>query len=377
MYSGFRNALLRALVPVLPALATVPAARAGTPVRVCVDRSSPSARIDRSVARQAATRAGLRIRIVRFDSAADGDDGLGGGQFRKLAQRRCDLIMGFPVEAGAKQVPGGLEHTPVYLHTGFALVSREGWRLDTLPRGGQLGVSYQSPPDQVLSARAHRFRIRIFNTERGELAALAAGKIDAAAVWQPTYRAYRRRHPAAARWVATRLAIPHASWGLTALYAPRVRPIAARFAAALRHVPVGAPDRAPGAGGTGGGGSGLPRLYTARQAREGAALFAAHCARCHGAALQGISGPPLKGAALAGPGSDLTVGDVFGILSQGMPMDAPGSLSRAQYTRLMAFLLRENGYPPGGKPLGYSQALASRVPLIGGRAGAAVASDVR
>ncbi|HYW04610.1 MAG TPA: c-type cytochrome [Gammaproteobacteria bacterium] len=376
MSSGFREALPRALLAgLLVSVVIAPAARSASPVSVCVDRSSPSAHIDRIAARRAAAHAGLRIRIVRFDS----DHGLGAGQFRKLAKRRCDLIMGFPVEAGSMAVPAGLEHTAVYLDTGFVLLSRKGWHLDALPRGSQLGVSYQSPPDQVLSARTHRFRIRIFNTESRELAALAAGRIDAAAVWQPTYWAYRQRHRVAAHWKANRLGLPHASWGLAALYSPRVRTVAARFADALEHVKVPRPGPQPGtdasSGATTGRAPGQPRLYTAGQARAGARLFVADCARCHGADLQGISGPPLKGATLAGPDADLTVGDIFGILSQRMPMGAPGSLSRAEYTRLMAFLLRENGFPPGGTPLRYTQALASKVPLAGATSETDVASD--
>jgi mono/diheme cytochrome c family protein len=42
-------------------------------------------------------------------------------------------------------------------------------------------------------------------------------------------------------------------------------------------------------------------LYTSQQAVAGAKAYATNCARCHGANLEGVSGPRLKGPDLTAP----------------------------------------------------------------------------
>jgi polar amino acid transport system substrate-binding protein len=70
-------------------------------------------------------------------------------------------------------------------------------------------------------------------------------------------------------------------------------------------------------------------LYTSQQAAAVAKAYAANCARCHGANLEGISAPPLKGPDLTAPGAQgkLTVGDLFKYMTSLMPAGNPGSLS--------------------------------------------------
>ncbi len=106
-------------------------------------------------------------------------------------------------------------------------------------------------------------------------------------------------------------------------------------------------------------------LYTAAQAATGAKAYAANCARCHGADLEGVSGPALKGADLSAPGAEgkLTVSDIFKYMTNLMPAGNPGSLTHDQYVDVMAFLLRENGNPAGSTPLGYNAALHSHAPI--------------
>ena len=41
-----------------------------------------------------------------------------------------------------------------------------------------------------------------------------------------------------------------------------------------------------------------PALYTAAQASAGGTIFAQQCATCHGAQLEGVAGPALKGDVL-------------------------------------------------------------------------------
>lgn len=102
-----------------------------------------------------------------------------------------------------------------------------------------------------------------------------------------------------------------------------------------------------------------PALYTTAQAVQGKTLFQAQCAVCHGAHLEGLVGPPLKGPALTG--QHRSVGSLFGFLSRNMPLSAPGSLTARQYVAIMAYLLRENGHPAGDRPLTYDMAKRSHV----------------
>jgi len=367
MSSGCRSLWLAAALICALAVACPRPAGAQPAVSVCIDRSSPSAGIDRAVAKAALQATGAGIRSVPFDSGGQGGQGLGPRQYRALAEHRCDLVMGFPVQPKSPAVPAGLHRTAAYLHTGFVLTSRQGWTLDSLPRGSRVGVVYEGPLDLFLADRDDRFRVVVFDTQQGELRALRLGHLDAAATWQLSVRAFGSSHPAARAWKQVRLAIPNARWDLTALYAPRARAAAARFERGLKRAHVGADARdASGAPRRAGApaGTGVPRLYTKGQSLRGATLFAAHCSRCHGAHLQGLVGPPLKGKAFAAPGSDLTIAEIFATMSQRMPLDDPASLSKSQYADLLAFVLQQNGYPPGDQAMTYADAAASQVPLV-------------
>ncbi len=101
--------------------------------------------------------------------------------------------------------------------------------------------------------------------------------------------------------------------------------------------------------------------FSASQAAVGAQLFAAKCAACHGANLEGGAGPALSGATLntLAKNTKLTVGDMFTFLSQQMPLNEPASLTHEQYVAIMAFILHYNGYKADGAPLTYQTAMNS------------------
>lgn len=107
-----------------------------------------------------------------------------------------------------------------------------------------------------------------------------------------------------------------------------------------------------------------PALYTAKQATDGAAIFAQSCAMCHGADMKGGAGPALIGQSFASSGSDDTVGGIFAVLAQQMPASAPGSLTHAQDEDAMAYILKQNGYPAGSMPLVFKDSLTSATPLV-------------
>jgi hypothetical protein len=57
------------------------------------------------------------------------------------------------------------------------------------------------------------------------------------------------------------------------------------------------------------------------------------------------------------------VGDLFTFMSQQMPLNDPASLKQSDYSAIMAFILKKNGYPAGTKPLKYAAALDSKMAL--------------
>jgi mono/diheme cytochrome c family protein len=91
-------------------------------------------------------------------------------------------------------------------------------------------------------------------------------------------------------------------------------------------------------------------LFTADQAKVGKALYIKNCAACHAVDLSGAAGPPLRGTAAPYHGTQ-SVAQVFDYITVQMPMTKPGSLSKATYVSIMAYLLEKNGHEAGSKPL--------------------------
>jgi len=114
-------------------------------------------------------------------------------------------------------------------------------------------------------------------------------------------------------------------------------------------------------------------VYTAAQAAAGEKVYFGQCAVCHGDDLGGRE----KAAALAGAqfsqawnGKDLR--RLFDGIER-MPPTAPKSLSAAQYTSVLAFLLRSAGMPDGPTALPSDRAQLARIvfapPAAGNMAG--------
>ena len=90
--------------------------------------------------------------------------------------------------------------------------------------------------------------------------------------------------------------------------------------------------------------------YTTAQAASGAKAYAANCASCHGAKLQGGMGPTLKGEQSPFHGTQRAE-DVYTYISTQMPLGKAGSLKPATYAAIMAYLLQQNGHPAGTRAL--------------------------
>jgi mono/diheme cytochrome c family protein len=96
-----------------------------------------------------------------------------------------------------------------------------------------------------------------------------------------------------------------------------------------------------------------PALYTADQASAGAAIYAQSCAACHGAQLEGVAAPALKGSAFGemATAQGLTGQALLDVVANTMPQSDPGSLKPEEYAAVTAYILQQNGYPAGAAPL--------------------------
>jgi mono/diheme cytochrome c family protein len=89
--------------------------------------------------------------------------------------------------------------------------------------------------------------------------------------------------------------------------------------------------------------------YTAAQAAAGAKSYGENCSRCHGAQLQGVSAPALKGDGSGIKGD--TLAEAYNFLSVQMPAGNPGSLSTNDYVNITAYILSKDGHKPGSAKL--------------------------
>ncbi len=80
-----------------------------------------------------------------------------------------------------------------------------------------------------------------------------------------------------------------------------------------------------------------------QQISAGQQVFAQSCARCHGADLEGATGPQLATTNLS---AYVSADKLVGFVSQAMPGNAPGSLGAQQYYDVVAFILDEVGLLP-------------------------------
>lgn len=93
----------------------------------------------------------------------------------------------------------------------------------------------------------------------------------------------------------------------------------------------------------------LPAAYTADQATQGETAFAQSCGGCHGFDMIGIfhTYPSAKA--------------YWDFITVSMPFDQPGTLSPRRYLSIIAWLMRENGFPAGDTALSDSVAVLNSI----------------
>jgi mono/diheme cytochrome c family protein len=106
-------------------------------------------------------------------------------------------------------------------------------------------------------------------------------------------------------------------------------------------------------------------VYTQEQAERGKASYGTHCAECHGGDLGGTSFgdgvPALKRDDFK---TGQTLKAVFDEVKRAMPFNAPGSLADGVYLDVIAYVLRENGYPAGQQELAPNADLLKGIVIV-------------
>jgi len=112
--------------------------------------------------------------------------------------------------------------------------------------------------------------------------------------------------------------------------------------------------------------------FTQQQVDQGRDIYAKECALCHGIGLEGAAGPAMKGPTyeLAWMKGEHTVADFFEVMQRTMPLGAPGKLSEPEALATVAYILANNGYRAGERPLDRA-GLAVKLHPPGGAAAAA------
>ena len=94
-------------------------------------------------------------------------------------------------------------------------------------------------------------------------------------------------------------------------------------------------------------------VFTDAQVKKGSDTYQQQCAACHDAQLTGSgTAPALAGTDFSANWKDETVGSLFERIRATMPADNPGSLTRAQVSEMVAFILNFNKFPAGQTELG-------------------------
>ncbi|MCY4029585.1 MAG: cytochrome c [Acidobacteria bacterium] len=108
-----------------------------------------------------------------------------------------------------------------------------------------------------------------------------------------------------------------------------------------------------------------PAAYTVEQAARGGGLYEEQCVSCHGPIRAFV--PEM--AALLGDHTFRSnwrgrpLGDLFGMIIETMPQDAPGTLSPEETAGIVAYILQGNRVPAGETELPHDPAVLAAIPF--------------
>ena len=387
-------------------------AHAADALRVCTMPGSPSAALDRTVARSVLREAGIRATFVAQGVAGgNDDDGISAHELVKSLGHACDVIAGFPRSPIADASDSQLIFSQAYLRSGYVSIALPNVHAAASAGAKETVAATWSSPSQLIAVQQKNVRFDLENTSELTVEAVAKHRAQHAIVWYPAVVAYQSAHPQA-RFDIAPAHSPYADWSLVFASGPGTESLQGRIDRALSKLredgrltsltrtwalpdAVAHATESPFPGGIsnaayaarplssavattasqqGGrfikvsadGGAAAPSFDDA-QVAHGKELYTSACAKCHGAQLEGITAPALSGPAFAPvSNSHLTIGGIYQYMSTNMPADRPGKLSDQDYADLMAFLLYTNGYDAGSAKLTADAAVGSTTPLNAG-----------
>ena len=88
----------------------------------------------------------------------------------------------------------------------------------------------------------------------------------------------------------------------------------------------------------------LDGVYTEAQAKRGSDVYASMCTACH-------TPESHTGTVFYSWWAGLPLSEMFAYISETMPQDNPGALSRREYLQVVTYLLEMNGMPKGAQEL--------------------------
>lgn len=394
------------------ATASMSAAAAAAPIHICTFPGSPSAALDKAVAKEALASAGIAATMVEGGlPGGNDDDGVSLKELRRTLGHGCDLIAGFPRSSVADAASDAMLFSRGYLRADYVSIEA-GARAHREAAPAIVAATYGSP-SQLIAVQEQHVRFDLENTPDLTVDAVASGRAMRAIVWYPAVVAYRHAH-AGQHFDVSRTRSPYSDWqlvfafslGAKALQQKVDRALGAMAADgrldALTHewalpasIQAARDTRASFAymdGPVALAGHGLlhDAAYSANRAghivkisdaaaapsfddaqvAHGKRLYGSNCAKCHGADMQGVTAPALSGPAFAPvSGSHLTIGGIYTYLSTNMPADRPGKLKDGEYADIMAYLLSANGYGAGKTKMTADAARASTTLLNAGPLG--------
>jgi mono/diheme cytochrome c family protein len=105
-------------------------------------------------------------------------------------------------------------------------------------------------------------------------------------------------------------------------------------------------------------------VFTPDQAALGKTVYEAKCVTCHGAEMTGGEmAPALSGQMFVSNWSGQSLGDLFTRIHTTMPANDPGSLSNAEVSQVLAYILSFNQVPAGATALPSDEAALGQIAI--------------